>query len=322
MPTPSSKDAAPTPTRRSTWTAIRSVGATPGKPSEGRDATKDTLGREPGPGSGGEAEIGNSGQTGPPPGVTPATTSNPAHNMGLVSGEDGGTETSLVDDVIDWLLTPSTPPDAGVVRPDGDTKVVVPKEAAPPLSAYERQQQAELKKWQKKQNVDPDADGGGGAPTEDDLARAIAVHGADTDFVEGHGTHIDGSTPPKRAIDLVTDGGDEDPGAGDSTTTVTPPGQQISRPVNPQDGLPGSAPPGSGTGGGAVRSGGGGGGGDGDGLHGGSAAATAATADTPSSSSGVINIGSGSSGGGIQTTTNGADDDVTGLGTGTASASM
>jgi hypothetical protein len=176
-----------------------------------------------------------------------------------------------------------------------------------------------LEEWKKKTapkdggTVNPDADGGGGVPTEDDLARAITVHGADTDFVEGHGTHIEGDTPPKRPGDLVTDGGDEDPGAGDPTTTATPPGQQISHPVNPQDGLPGTAPSGSGTGGGN------GGGGDGDGRQGGSAAATAATAETPSASSGVTNIGGGSSSGGIQTIANG-DDDITSNATDTDTA--
>ena len=107
--------------------------------------------------------------------------------------------------------------------------------------------------------TDPDAGGGTVAPPEAELARAIAVRGGATDFVEGYGggPQIEGDAPPKRPGDLVTDPGPEDPGTVDVSTgtgTVTPPGQEISKTINPKDGLGSERPPspGPGAGGGGA----------------------------------------------------------------------
>jgi Bacterial TSP3 repeat len=252
------------------------AGNTPSKPTDGQGSSEGTL-------------------SSPPPG---AELNFNAPNMGLVSDTaDGGTpSTTALDDVINWLIEPAVVPDAGTVRPPGDTKVVVPKVDAPAESASERQLRMQTERWKKKGTTDPDADTGGiGVITEDQIERAIVVQGADIDFVEGAGTHIEGDAPPKRPLDLVTDPGDEDPGAGQTGTgtgtgTVAPPGQEISKPINPQDGLPGSPTPGSGTGTGD--------GGDNTGRDGIFSYATAATqTDLPGSGSGVTNIGDSSTGG-------------------------
>ncbi len=256
------------------------TGNTAAKPPEGRDATKDTLGREAGPGAGGnQVSDSGSGST-PPPG---ADLSFRAPHTDQISGTDGGTEDkSTLDAVIDWLIPTTPTPDAGTVRPDGDKPVPKPAPKKPVVPGGPDDYL-----------TNPDADTGGGVVTDEQIERAIVLQGTDTDFVPGAGTQIDADSPPKRPIDLVTDGGDEDPGAGESDGTVTPPDQQISRPVNPQDGLPGGGlPPGSGTGNG------GGDGGDNTGRDGFSSAATAATnTGAPGFGSGVTNIGAGSTGG-------------------------
>jgi hypothetical protein len=155
-------------------------------------------------------------------------------------------------------------------------------------------------------------------PSDGSVERAIAVAGGATDFVEGYGggPQIEGDAPPKRAIDLVTDGGADDPTEGTVGTdgTVRPPGQEISHPLNPQEDLLGGLSPTAGPGGNT----GGGDGADNSGRVGVSNAATAtdATDATPTatgSDSGVTNIGVGSSGGGINTVV-GSGDDVTGAG--------
>ena len=47
-------------------------------------------------------------------------------------------------------------------------------------------------------DVDPDADTGAGAPTAEAVERAVVVHGAATDTVEGHGggQQIESTAPP------------------------------------------------------------------------------------------------------------------------------
>ena len=252
-------------------------------PGAGQAVGKDTVGGA-GQSSANKGFDGGSGQSGPPPG---AELSGRAPNMGLVSG--------AADDQ-------AKPFDESKHKGPFDEGPGSPKDKFKTESGKTPGEQAE--EWKKKTApkdggmTDPDAPSDGGVLTEADIARAIAVRDGATDFVEGHeGVQIeDGPRPLKR--DLVTDGGDEDPTAGE-TGTMAPPGQEISKPVNPQDGLPGSGPPpGPGPGGGD--------GGDNTGRQGASAFATAAT-DTGSSGagSGVINIGGGStsgSTGGIQST--------------------
>ena len=180
---------------------------------------------------------------------------------------------------------------------------------APPMTAEEKvkardsnKENRDKENWEKEQakkkekeneNVDPDADTGGGVVTVEQVERAVVLQGTDTDFVPGAGIHIDDDAPPKRPIDLVTDGGDEDPGKGESGGTLMPPGSQISKPVNDQDGLlSGGLRPNSGpaTGGGE--------GNPNTGRDSFSSTATAATNTGESSfGSGVTNIGTGSTSG-------------------------
>lgn len=67
------------------------MGGAKTKPEAGRDSTKDTLGREPGSGASTDAKGVGTGAAGggqgdtKPPGWEPSGTSNPAHNMDLVS---------------------------------------------------------------------------------------------------------------------------------------------------------------------------------------------------------------------------------------------
>ncbi len=262
------------------------VGNTAAKPPEGRDATIDTLGREAGPGAGGDQKSGSGSNSTPPPDADLSFRA--PHWDQISAGADGGTpEKGIIDTLID-LMTPTPTPDAGTVRPDGDKPVPKPPPKKPVVPGGPDDYL-----------TNPDADtGGGGVVTEDQIERAIVLQGTDTDFVPGAGTQIDVDSPPRRPGDLVTDPGDEDPGAGaDADGTVTPPDQQISRPVNPNDGLPGGirAPGWSPDGGGGS---GGGDGADNTGRDGSSSAATAATnTAAPDAGSGVVNIGTGSTGG-------------------------
>ena len=106
--------------------------------------------------------------------------SNPIHNMGLVSGEDGGTDDkglvdTVVDTVNDWFSGKTTEPaDAGTVRPEGDTPVPKPKPKGPVRPGSEDDYM-----------TNPDADTGGTA-TDADIERAIAKQGADNASVEGN----------------------------------------------------------------------------------------------------------------------------------------
>ena len=154
----------------------------------------------------------------------------------------------------------------------------------------------------KKDMVDPDSgvDVAGGALSTEQIERAIAIAGADTDYVEGYGggAQIEADGPPKRPGDLVTDGGADDPiGEAAGSTRVTLPGLEISKPINPQDDILGGPPPTGGQGGGQ-------GGGGNPGRVGVSNAATAAeavaapeTADVAGGATGVVNIGGGQTGG-------------------------
>lgn len=206
--------------------------------------------------------------------------SNPIHNMGLVSGEDGGTDDkglvdTVVDTVNDWFSGKTTEPaDAGTVRPEGDTPVPKPKPKGPVRPGSEDDYM-----------TNPDADTGGTA-TDADIERAIVKQGADTDFVEGFagGPVITGDSPPTRPIDLVRDPVDDDQGSGVVTVVGSDPGtlpqDEISHTVNPNDGLPTPTAPPPGSGGPSGT------GGDDIGMGSLSSAATGAGADA-----GVINIG-------------------------------
>ncbi|MBI2838286.1 MAG: hypothetical protein HYX75_08235 [Acidobacteria bacterium] len=197
----------------------------------GRDATKDTLGRATGPGVGGESKAGGGTNATPPPG---AELSFRAPNRDLVSDKKDlpkyEPKPETRDARAEWLAEADKK--AGKV-PDGPLK-----EFEPP-----------------KKMTDPDADLGTGAGTltEDEVARMVAVGRGDIDVVRGYGggPQVEGDTPPVRYRDLVTDPGADDPVdvSTVSTSTVTPPGQEISKPINPNDGLGPELPPtGGGTG--------------------------------------------------------------------------
>lgn len=197
----------------------------------GRDATKDTLGRATGPGAGGESKSNGGTNATPPPG---AELSFRAPNRDLVSDKKDlpkyEPKPETRDARAEWLAEADKK--AGKV-PDGPLK-----EFEPP-----------------KKMTDPDADLGTGAGTltEDEVARMVAVGRGDIDVVRGYGggPQVEGDTPPVRYGDLVTDPGADDPVdvSTVSTSTVTPPGQEISKPINPNDGLGPELPPtGGGTG--------------------------------------------------------------------------
>ena len=250
-------------------------------PAKGHDATKDTLGRNPGPGAGGDnANFSQGHHDGPPPGQTPSGSADPTNNMDLVSDrvipqakdrtadQRGQTPSKTGADTTPKELkgkdydkqkdaTPA-PPEKGVIDTAAD--------AVKSFFGFG------------KKDVDPDADTGTGTPTAEAVERAIVVHGAATDTVEGHGggPQIESTAPPKMPRDLVTDPGDGDTDStSGATTVVTPPHQDISHPVNPNPNIGGGQDPSGGAGGG----GGGGQTGQGDGRMGASFAATAATAD-------------------------------------------
>ncbi len=214
---------------------------------------------------------------------------NPTRNMDLVSGKDGGTDDkdlvdTVVDTINDWFsggtTEPPNPPDAGTVRPEGDTAVPKPKPKAQPRPGSEDDYMT---------NPDADTGGRGGTATDADIERAIAKQGADTDFVEGfaRGPVITGDSPMTRPIDLVKDPVDDDKGSGFVTVVGSDPGplpqDEISRTVNPGDGLPTPTTPPPGSGGQPGT------GGDDIGMSSVSSAAIVAGAGA-----GVINIGTGS----------------------------
>lgn len=125
-------------------------------------------------------------------------------------------------------------------------------------AAEQKEAQERFKKrdFDKDNMTDPDA-GAATTLTEEQLARAIAVHGGDTKPVEGHGAgpQIEGDAPMIRNGDLVKNPNPEDAGTFDvSTGTTTPPGLEISKTLNPRDGLGSALPPspGPGTGGGGA----------------------------------------------------------------------
>lgn len=246
----------------------------------GRDATIDTLGRDPGPGAGGESTIARGGTVrgDPPPGEGQSGSADPGNNPDLVS------QNSTAGELAGLIRNPFA-------------------EAAPktPQNTRERMLQATgqsadggtpppptLPQYNKKYE-DPDAAGGTVVPTQDEIEAAIVRNDGVTDFVEGYGggTQIEGDTPPIRPGDLVTDPGDEDPGVVDASfVPTTPPGGEISKPVNPLDGIGPVRDPSSGA-----PLGGLGGESDPHQLQGTSSAATAAESST--TASGISAVGSG-----------------------------
>ena len=156
--------------------------------------------------------------------------------------------------------------------------------------------------------TDPDA-GGGGEVSGGGRLSPGTIDGGDIDFVEGYGggPRVEGGTPPPPPGDPVGDPDDGTSGV-DSTTGSGPtraPGSDVSRPVNPRDGLGGTPPPGGGNGPG------GGPGGDDIGLTGVSSAATAAVG-APGAPD-LTTVGSGG-GPGIQSTIASGGDDGPGEG--------
>ncbi len=166
------------------------------------------------------------------------------------------------------------------------------------------------KKTAPKTMSDPDAAGGGSiAPTGEEVAHAVAIAAADTDFVRGYGgaPQIEGDPPPAHGS-LVTDPSPDGDGTAVDTSTVvaTPPGGFFTDGVNPDAGFGTDLAPSQG--------GAGTGGGDDGGRQGTNYAATAADATGDIDESGGVSVVEvGASGGGIHSI-----GDVTGLSTGGA----
>lgn len=235
--------------------------------------------------------------TGAPP-DTSTGSADPTNNMDLVAGTDGGTaggtdDKSYYEQLKDWgakKLQGDTDaaPDAGTVRPPGDTPIPTPKAPTtiPPFNPSGG--------WMT--NPDADTGGTGGTATDADIERAIAKQGGgDTRVVDGstRGPVITGDSPTTRPIDLVRDPVDDDQGSGSVKVTGSDPGHlpqdEIIHTVNPGDGLlPPALEP---------RPGPGGEPGTGGDVLGMGSESSAATATDAGSASGVINIGTGSTGG-------------------------
>ena len=291
------------------------AGTKPAGPASGRDATKDTLGRDPGPG-GNEKSAGNSG---PPPDMGPSGSADPSGPGGgdLVSSKPKGG--------FEWKPPPTegskSPPTEGSKLPDFDKKeqswMDKLKEewnkATRPPEGDGLDNLGTVKPKKKKDDYYDTGEGDGSAIiTTEAIEAAIVKAGADTDFVEGHdgSPHIEGGLPPDKG-DLVSHKGD---GTGTfeiaEKAPAVPPGGQISKPIDPQYAPPGPPPTGGppGNGGTPINNGG---------LQGGSYSATAAPATSTPPASGEFTVvgtggaaGAGTSGG-VQTV---ATDDVTGAG--------
>ncbi len=209
-------------------------------PSDGRDPLTETMGRTPGPSATTEPAVRGGLGDAPPPGEPASGSADPDHNPELVSGYisdlavkagslAGGVARGLNIIAHDVLQAPKdfvTNFEMAATQPIEPPPPPPPPPADPP-----------------KTSVDPDAPGAT-VVTSEDLARAVAVHGAATDVVQGFGgTQIEGDAPPKQAIDFV-----RDPIEKDSTLSVTTPtpsstGQEISHTINPDAGFdPGRAP--------------------------------------------------------------------------------
>jgi hypothetical protein len=250
----------------------------------GRDSTTDTLGREAGPATGSQSTFDSGGDRGDLPlGETPSGSSDPGNNPDLVSqNSTPGQLAGLVQNPFGGgEATKKETPREKFMRESG--KGTDGGTATPTLPEY------------KKPNYqDPDAAGGTVVVTPEDIEAAIVRNDGVTDFVEGYGggAQIEGDAPPTSPRDLVTDPGDEDPGAvGDSFGTITAPGGEISKPVNPMDGIGPVRDPSPGA-----PIGGGGGEPDPHQLEGISSAATAA--ESSSTDSGISAVG-GDAGDGI-----------------------
>ena len=270
---------------------------------EGRNPTTEKLGRDAGPAASDSSFRGTTHHDGPPPGQEPSGSADPTGNMDLVSRGGGAKGFKMVE--VPRESTPRTTRDAGSApaptsdagttptTPDAGTAPApapapAPASGAPPIELKEFDPAAATKaqpatsgtsEFQKaldraggNKSSDPDAVDDA-PPTTEEVARAVVVHGAATDVVEGRGgAQIEGNAPPRPAGDLVTDPGDGDQSTGVVVTTaVTPPHQDISHPVNPN--------PNTGVGGGQGTGAGSGTGSSGnDGRASSSAAATATQA--------------------------------------------
>jgi len=220
--------------------------------AKGRDPLTDTLGRQSGVGAGGDtkseggsrtfvggdAKTSGGGNVGPPPG---AELGFRAPKGGLV-GDAEDTMGFFGKKPVDYK-EPSTAkrdPRAEFINKSGK---VDSADAGTP----------ELKKYVEKKNKYDTGEGNAVVVTEEAVARAVVLKGADTDFVEGYGagSHIEGSAPPKRARDLVTDPSPEgDPTAVDITKAPKAPrGGGYTDPINPRDGFGSPSPSPQGPGG-------------------------------------------------------------------------
>jgi len=201
----------------------------------------------------------------PPPGVELNFN---AGRMDLVSDTDGGTKET---------------PEEKYKRESGWPKHESAEDKV--KNRDSNKENLDTEKWKKdhapKTMSDPDGNSGaGGTVTEADVAHALTVAGADTDFVRGHGhgRQIEDNAPPASERDLVAHHNpDGDTTTFDSSTVVpVPPGGFVTDMVNPDSGFGPVLNSHNGAGGPPPDSGGGdGGGGQGDGRQSASYSATA-----------------------------------------------
>ena len=214
-----------------------------------------------------------------------------APNNSLVSDTDGGTKETPEE---------KYKRESGFPKYDNAEDIVKNRESNKAVKEAEEW----AKKTAPKTMSDPDAAGGGSiAPTGEEVAHAVAIAGADTDFVRGYGgaPQIEGD-PPAKAGSLVTDPSPDGDSSDVDTSTVvaTPPGGFFTDGVNPDAGFGSGLAPSQG--------GAGTGGGDDGGRQGADYSATAANETGDGGQpAGISVVGAGTSGG-IQSTS-----DITGL---------
>jgi hypothetical protein len=170
----------------------------------------------------GGARAGGSGPSGPD-----ADLSFNAPNMDLVSGEGDSPDE-------DWLEATPPPPPPPVADPPSPPPEQ-DREPPPPPGPDGSPPQPDPDPGPAPLQTDPDA--GGGAPTAEDIERALAVRGGDTNPVDGGdgAPRIDADAPPPPKTDLVRDGGE----TGDLGTADAPrgaPDAPVVHTINPDSG--------------------------------------------------------------------------------------
>lgn len=225
-----------------------------------------------------------------------------APNNSLVGNTDGGTKETPEE---------KYKRESGFPKHDNAEDIVKNRES----NREKKEAEDWAKKTAPKSMSDPDADGGGSiVPTTEEVAHAVAIAGADTDFVRGYGgtPKIEGDAPPTKGS-LVTDPSPDGDGTTFDTSTVVarPPGGFFTDGINPDAGFGSGLAPSPGTG-----VGGGGGGDDGSGRQGTDYGATAAESTAGAADPGTISVvGADTGGGGIHSV-----NDITGLSSGVPTA--